>query len=165
MANKYLCPIFKMIYGCNFDYSNFDQRMEMQKAIYLLQDMGVPVGNYGFRWYLHGPYSQSLQDDMYYENKKDYGDIILSKEYVKKIKKLGSLIKSDKKGNYSASQWAECLASLHYLRENVMSFSVSDKNLIDELQERKPHLNNREVNKEACGLLKELFDIHGKRRT
>ena len=46
MANKYLLPVFNEIYGENFSYADFNQRMEMQKAIYLLQDMGVPVGDY-----------------------------------------------------------------------------------------------------------------------
>ena len=44
MANRYLLPVYNEIYGRDFDYSNFDQRMEMQKAIYLLQDMGVQIG-------------------------------------------------------------------------------------------------------------------------
>ena len=65
MANRSLLPVYKMLYGRNFHYGNFDQRLEMQKAVYLLQDMGVPIGDYGFRWYQHGPYSQNLQDDMY----------------------------------------------------------------------------------------------------
>ncbi len=68
MANRSLLPVYKMLYGRNFYYGNFDQRLEMQKAVYLLQDMGVPIGDYGFRWYQHGPYSQNLQDDMYYED-------------------------------------------------------------------------------------------------
>lgn len=157
MANKYLRPIFKIIYGNDFDYSDFDQRMEMQKAIYLLQDMWVPVGDYGFRWYLHGPYSQSLQDDMYYESKKDIKNIILNKEYVEKLEQIKKIINSNEKGKYSIGQWVECLASLHYLRENVMSFKSSDEDVVAELQTRKPHLNNKKVNMKACKLLKELF--------
>ena len=157
MANKYLCPIFKKIYGHEFDYSSFNQRMEMQKAIYLLQDMGVPVGDYGFRWYLHGPYSQSLQDDMYYESGQPTKDILFEKEYVEKIKKINNVIKSNEKGNYSISQWVECLASLHYLRANVMSFTSSDEELVAELQKQKPHLSDKKVNIKACKLLKELF--------
>ena len=49
MANRSLLPVYKMLYGRNFHYVNFDQRLEMQKAVYLLQDMGVPIGDYGFR--------------------------------------------------------------------------------------------------------------------
>ena len=56
MSNIYIAPVYKEIYGKEFTAS-FDHRMEMQKAVYLLTEMGVPVGNYGFYWYLHGPYS------------------------------------------------------------------------------------------------------------
>lgn len=31
MANKYLLPVFNEIYGENFSYADFNQRMEMQK--------------------------------------------------------------------------------------------------------------------------------------
>ena len=81
MANRSLLPVYKMLYGRNFHYVNFDQRLEMQKAVYLLQDMGVPIGDYGFRWYQHGPYSQNLQDDMYYEDGHTCAKLQLSKEH------------------------------------------------------------------------------------
>ena len=85
MANRYLLPVYKILYGHNFSYSDFDQRMEMQKAVYLLQDMGVPIGDYGFRWYLHGPYSQSLQDDMHYESGRAITTLTLSKDTLKAL--------------------------------------------------------------------------------
>lgn len=157
MANKYLLPVFDEIYGEGFRYSDFNQRMEMQKAIYLLQNMGVPVGEYGFRWYLHGPYSQSLQDDMYYENEKKYKKIILSKEYAESVKKLRELVDSEKKGRYSVANWVECLASIHYLKHNVLSFSASDKDVVEELEKRKSHLNDHAANMNACQLVEESF--------
>lgn len=55
--------------------------------------MGVPVGDYGFRWYLHGPYSQSLQDDMHYEDGRSYIKPTLSKEYADSIQQLHQLIR------------------------------------------------------------------------
>lgn len=157
MANRYLLPVYSEIYGRDFDYSNFEQRMEMQKAIYLLQDMGVPVGDYGFRWYLHGPYSQSLQDDMYYENGHSYKKINLTKEYADSVGKLRKAINSDKRGSYSVSNWVECLASLHYLRRNVLSFSASKQEIIEALEKRKPHLNDHNVNNAAYQLVENLF--------
>ena len=157
MANKYLLPVFDEIYGEGFRYSDFNQRMEMQKAIYLLQNMGVPVGEYGFRWYLHGPYSQSLQDDMYYENGIKYKKIILSKEYAESVKKLRELVGSEKKGRYSVANWVECLASIHYLKHNVLSFSASDKDVVEELEKRKSHLNDHAANMNACQLVEESF--------
>ena len=35
---------------------SFDERLILQKAIYLLQSAGISIG-YRFRWYLRGPYS------------------------------------------------------------------------------------------------------------
>lgn len=81
----------------------------------------------------------------------------LAKEYADIIGKLHELINSDKRGNYSVSNWVECLASLHYLRRNVLSFNASKQAVIEELEKRKPHLNNRNVNDAAYQLVENLF--------
>jgi hypothetical protein len=44
--------------------SSFDERLALQKSIYLAQQMGVPLG-YQFSWYLRGPYSKDLTSDAY----------------------------------------------------------------------------------------------------
>lgn len=159
MANRYLLPLYKNLYDKDFDYSNFDQRMEMQKAIYLLQDMGVPVGDYGFRWYLHGPFSQDLHDDMYFENDRVGRTLpVLSDEYDESIHKLYEIIHSDKRGSYSITNWVECLASLHYLSENVTSFNSTTETVVSELEKRKKHLDQHATNLIACRLVEGLFD-------
>src|SRR5438105_1432600 len=38
---------------------SFDDRLILQKAVYLLQAAGVHLG-YRFRWYLRGPYSPEM---------------------------------------------------------------------------------------------------------
>lgn len=157
MANRSLLPVYKKLYGKDFNYRNFDQRLEMQKAVYLLQNMGVPVGDYGFRWYQHGPYSQNLQDDMYYENGRDCADLHLSREHATRIDQLHSVIFNASRGEYSISYWVECLASLHYLRENVLTFSATEDDVVSELEKRKPHLSNHTVNLAAYHLVEELF--------
>jgi uncharacterized protein YwgA len=43
---------------------SFDQRLTLQKTIYLIQQLGVPLG-YHFSWYLRGPYSSELTSDAY----------------------------------------------------------------------------------------------------
>ena len=121
MANRYLLPVYKILYGRNFSYSDFDQRMEMQKAVYLLQDMGVPIGDYGFRWYLH------------------------------------DVIHSEDGKAYSVSNWVECLASLHYLHENLLSFDASEEDVVHELEKRKPHLDDHSTNISAYRLVEGLF--------
>ena len=64
MANRILGQLYARLYDEDFSYSDYSKRMKMQKGIYLLQEMGVPVGDYGFVWYRYGPYSQSLAEDM-----------------------------------------------------------------------------------------------------
>ena len=157
MANRSLLPVYKMLYGRNFYYGNFDQRLEMQKAVYLLQDMGVPIGDYGFIWYQHGPYSQNLQDDMYYEDGHTCAKLQLSKEHSSRIDQLRSIIDDTSKGEYSTSYWVECLASLHYLRENVLAFNASETQVVSELEKRKPHLSNHTANLAAYHLVEGLF--------
>lgn len=157
MANRYLLPVYKLLYERDFSYSDFDQRMEMQKAVYLLQDMGVPIGDYGFRWYLHGPYSQSLQDDMHYESGRPVTTLTLSKEYSENIARLHDVIHSKERMNYSVSSWVGCLASLHYLRENLLCFDASEEDVVHELEKRKPHLKEHRTNISAYRLVEGLF--------
>lgn len=157
MANRYLLPIYKMLYDCDFSYSDFDKRMGMQKGIYLLQDMGVPVGNYGFRWYRHGPYSQELQDDMYYEDGKGEYILSLSEENAENVNRLYNVIHSSEREGYTMSSWVEALASLHYLHENILRFNVSAEDVVAELEKRKPHLDNHKVNLSAYELVEGLF--------
>lgn len=157
MANRYLIPVYKTLYEKDFSYSSFNERMEMQRAVYLLQNMGMPIGEYGFRWYLHGPYSQTLQDDMHYESGRNCTEPMLSKEYTGCISRLHDVIHSNENGTYTITQWVECLASLHYLRESLLNFNSNDDEVISELEKRKNHLSNHTANVAACRLVKKLF--------
>ena len=157
MANRYLRPIYKMLYDQDFEYTDFDNRMQMQKAVYLLQDMGVPVGDYGFRWYKHGPYSQELHDDMFHENIRSARSVNLHREFTEKIGKLRAVIHDPRAACYPAAHWLECLASMHYLKENVLDFDADNEAVIEELERRKPHLDQHDVNVYACTLLEGLF--------
>lgn len=157
MANSSLVPVYKILFDEDFDYQEFDNRMKMQKSVYLLTEMGVPVGNYGFRWYLHGPYSQDLHDDMYYENGRPVSDIKIFQDYDKRIDKLRAVIHSDKKGTYSVSNWMECVASIRYIRDNVLPFDAAMEDVLAELSKRKKHLSQKTVNETAYKMVEELF--------
>jgi len=50
--------------GIQLSMSSFDERLALQKTIYLAQQMGVPLG-YQFSWYLRGPYSRELTSDAF----------------------------------------------------------------------------------------------------
>ena len=155
MANDLLKPVFKKIFDKDFDAYSFEDRLEMQKSIYLLQDMGISVGDYRFMWYKHGPYSQTLQNDIL--NIKNTSDVYIkfSADAEKVIAALKAVI-FKKDINYNPSQWIECLGSLKYIKDNILPSTFGDEKVLEELRKRKPHLNHDEENKIALNTLKEL---------
>ena len=64
MSNNLLKSVFENIFERPFKAREFSDRLELQKVVYLLQNMGISVGDYRFIWYKHGPYSQTLQNDI-----------------------------------------------------------------------------------------------------
>ena len=155
MANYLLKPVFKSIFDRDFHPDVFEDRLEMQKAVYLLQNMGISVGDYRFMWYKHGPYSQTLQNDILNLQNVDDIDIDFSADAKREIETLKNVI--FKEGlEYNECQWVECLGSLHYIKENLLPSSVGDETILNELKNRKPHLSNNEDDKIALQALKEL---------
>jgi uncharacterized protein YwgA len=155
MANYLLKPVFKSIFNKDFQPNLFEDRLEMQKTVYLLQNMGISVGDYKFMWYKHGPYSQTLQNDILNLRKTDEINIEFSTDAKREIEALKSAIFKDGL-EYDISQWVECLGSLQYIKENILPSSIEDESILKELESRKPHLNNNKDNAVALQTLKEL---------
>lgn len=156
MANVLLAPIYRDVYGEQFSSSNFSDRMEMQKLIYLLQEAGISIGDYNFHWYKHGPYSQQLQNDILATNGDSDYQIRYSETARSIVNRLTVLLNMDT--DYPRDTWAECLASLQYLRSNVFSINSSDDEILDELIKRKSHLNRPQINELALNELKTIFN-------
>lgn len=145
MAREYLKPIYEQVYGEKFNGGSFESRMEMQKVIYILQEAGIRVGDYDFLWYKHGPYCQSLQDDILCLNNNTPSIKIRYSEDAKEV--IGRVSKVfNMSVEYSRSSWVECLASLQYLRANVFSLNTSKEDIVKALVKRKPHLDNNDMN-------------------
>ena len=159
MANRYLLPVYSYIFDEAFSYSSFKMRLKMQKAIYLLQEMGVPVSDYGFSWYKHGPYSQMLLDDTYNANvEKSLSDLSsLTSDNRYAIAQLKDTLTVPINTKYDISDWCECVASIHYLRQNMLPRSCSDDDVLRSLRQRKPHLNDDDANREALSRVSKLF--------
>ena len=155
MSNYVLGSVFEKIYGKNFSKSLFDDRLEMQKSMYLLQELGISVGDYDFMWYKHGPYSQSLQNDIL-NLQSDGIKVYYSNDAEIAIQALKKAIMRDDI-SYNIVDWSECLGSMQYLRENILPSSSTDEEVISELEKRKPHLNKHEDNIVALKTLNELF--------
>lgn len=155
MLNRYLMPVYKEIYGRDFKFDDFDNRLEMEKIIYLLEEKGVSLGEYSFNWYKHGPYSQALLDDMFHSHSQLAGEIEWSANIKEKIAGIKRIIQS--KMNYEDKNWAECLASILFLKTRVLSSKATEVDILKELTSRKPHLNNIEANKEAYKIVCQTF--------
>lgn len=155
MANYYLKMIYFYIFEEAFTNS-FKNRIKMQKIIYLLQCLGVSVGDYGFMWYKHGLFSQTLQSDILGLCDIKEKQIIFSDEEKSILDKVKMTINNTNK-KYSTSEWLECLGSIHYIKENILSTSASEEEILSELKVLKPHLDKNDGNAEALNTLKVLF--------
>lgn len=148
MANYLLKPIYGQIFESDFHPNKFEDRLKIQKSIYLLQTIGISVGDYDFFWYKHGPYSQSLQNDILNILLTDDIDVNFSQDAIKSINLLRSIFfMSDI--HYTTVRWIECLASVCYLKDNILPLSSSNENILNELEKRKPYLNHRKDNEKA----------------
>jgi uncharacterized protein YwgA len=105
-----------------------------QKTVYLLQATGLEFG-YRFKWYLKGPYSPELADDIdeafacqkYYEEEAE--DYEFQPEVKEKIKKFQDIL-GDRKED---AEWLELIVSLHFL-----AVHYPDKKPQQMLIDRKP---------------------------
>ena len=102
-----------------FSMDSFDDRLRLQKFIYLLQVHGVYLG-YDFSWYLRGPYCSSLStdgfmladihDDMMVKPRGDNTEFA-DPEVQKRFQKFSKFIK----GHENDRKFLEVAASLHIL--------------------------------------------------
>lgn len=149
---KVLQIIYNGVTHDNFNYGSFDKRLELQKIIYLLQELGLNVGGYYFSWYKYGPYSQSLQEDAYRSSPAN-GELVFT-DYAKPIiEKLSNLImvKTEK---YSRASFLEAIASIRYLMKH---YHFDETQVLHELTKRKPYLNNIHDNEMALKTVLLLF--------
>ncbi len=142
-----LQAIYRKVFNTDLNYNEFSHRMNIQKVLYILQKMGLDVGNYGFSWYKHGPYSQSLQEDAYLTLNSKYIDLEFTNIANQQIEILKDSINSQSK-RYTTTEWLEAVASIHYIKTRFLPFST-DSEILEDLVRRKPHLNDGPSNKSA----------------
>ncbi|MBQ9610566.1 MAG: hypothetical protein IJV15_14130 [Lachnospiraceae bacterium] len=148
--------VFGKIYSKEFDAKSIDDRITMQKTVFLMREMGVSCGNYEFIWDQFGPFSAKLSDDLKVDNTEKSQEIKFNKkadEVISKIKRIAEI-----KSEYNIRYWMETIASLCYLKK-YMYPSFDDDKIIEILESKKNYLNKREINKMAFGNLKEIMEI------
>lgn len=146
-----LKEIYREVYDEAFVYCQLDHRIKLQKAVYLLENMGVHVGDYSFSWNKYGPYSLGLDSDAQKCDSQDEQHIIFSDIAERGFHKIREYI--HEKGGYDCVQWMECIASLHYLK-HVLRYQQAE--LLNELTRRKPYLTDESANQKALSIVKEI---------
>ena len=137
------------------DPSNFDARLVFQKQIYLLQELGLQLGNtYG--WYIHGPYSSEAASDGFQlvsvqDRVKHLPE--LSKDDLQSLKTFEKLF-SESKETFKRKDEAyilELLGSLHFLVKYGYPRPTDKKTALKRFFKLKPQF--KEDAKVALGLL------------
>ena len=146
-----MCDILREIYRNVFDeeynYEKIDNRIKLQKTIYLMDKMGISVGDYSFRLHEHGPYSLKLDIDS--KEKFDSGDINFSASTQKAFAQVREIVNQAQ--TYPLENWLECVTTLHYLKEE---WHLKPNKIFDKLVEIKDHLIDSDANKKAYNCLK-----------
>lgn len=127
---------------------SFDDRLKSQKKIYLLQSLGTNLG-YDYNWYIHGPYSPTLADDIYNNidvlSSTNFSQYKIKETVANKIDLVNRLTVEPHEKLTDAS-WYELLASLLYIARNKKSWQISSgpeqkQEIFDNLLKYKPQYN------------------------
>lgn len=120
MIDKRLAGIYVLMkeFG-GFKIKGLEERVFVQKAIYLLQVLDIDL-RFRFSWYLRGPYSTDLTqsvfeikgDEKLQERAETYS---IRKEVVPAVDRLHGFLKA-KPQPLTEPQWLELLSSIHYLK-------------------------------------------------
>ncbi len=140
-----------------FLINTFEDRLILQKAVYLAQAAGVNLGYY-YHWYLHGPYCPSLTRDEYAigcehgQGIDDSEGWKLDDESSGRLKKLQNLIpKSDRP---ELRRKLELLASVHFLINRRQVRQNDAREIAATLERFKKDFSEEEVQ----NALRELID-------
>jgi hypothetical protein len=113
--------------GIDLSVDTFDQRLIVQKAIYLTQAAGLDLGYY-YGWYLRGPYCSAVAKDIFaaLEDPQEMAGHVaqwsLDDRSKKALARLRKLLRSPTvpaqpgaQGQEAQARWLELLASVHFL--------------------------------------------------
>jgi hypothetical protein len=118
------------------DISTVENRMAIQKAVYLAQANGLPLG-YNYGWYVKGPYSPMLTRDYYALQGVDVpAGNSLNAGAVAKLDAVADII-NEPIGDLGVPAKLELTASLRYLLHETR---LSRQGAKERIMVQKPHL-------------------------
>lgn len=153
--SKVVASVYEGILGEPFDAAQFNDKLKMQKIVYLMRELGANCGDYRFVWHTYGPYSQSLQTELNRMG-SDAGGLgpAFTDRAKTAVNKLKEILKKPQ-GTYSEFKWIEALGSTHYLKRYVHP-TYDRSEIVEQLMRRKPYLSDRAANEMAWDKLVEI---------
>jgi len=133
--------------GLEAKLGTFDDRLILQKAIYLAQEAGANLG-YFFRWYLYGPYCPALTKDAFAVEEDmaagfdDAEGWILGSDLQEALEKVKPPLAADPA---SRRRKLELLASVHFLLTRKQVTSERPADICEVLQRYSKDFTQEEV--------------------
>ncbi|MEM1598226.1 MAG: hypothetical protein QXP31_06540 [Pyrobaculum sp.] len=132
---------------------DFEARLRVQKAVYLLQACGFGF-NYDFDLYIRGPYSSALADDYMAIARHGDGEVAKLAEAARPDEKLLAALEELKKADTKVLELAATLhALLEAYKERYTDWTVDE--VLDHLKFLKPWAEEQDI-RNALSLLKVL---------
>jgi len=129
-----LCGVLRRI--GNYSVEGFQNRLKLQKTVYLLQAFGIYLG-YEYNWYLYGPYSPGLARDAY-EVSPRLG-LLEPVRFADDETEMRFQVFTEFLGEYKDDpQWLELVASLHML--NRVYEGKNQKDIFRRMAKKQPYL-------------------------
>jgi len=126
--------------GLSADTGALEERVKLQKAVYLAQTAGLPLG-YRYSWYIRGPYSPDLTRDYFALPSASPGEeeglklSLAAKQAIDRVKPLLEVPPQAK--GLKPDAWLEIVASVHYLKKESQ---LAHEKVLETLNRQKPQL-------------------------
>jgi uncharacterized protein YwgA len=137
MADTNLLSVISLLnkYGV-WGMNKFDNRITLQKAVYMAQQVGVKgLDKYQFSWYLYGPYCPELTKEAF-ELKDKSIDCCASNGGD--IKKLEDILRNEK---IADPVWMEVIGSIHFLKRIYPE--KTQEEIIGMVEKKQPYIKRQ----------------------
>ena len=136
-TRKELDQVFKIL-EIQQNLGTFNDRIKLQKVVYLIENAFEVDLGFNFSWYIHGPYSPTLAKVMF--KQEDGNEIQLNESKIKKLEKAKEFFKT-----HNTRGRLELLGSLHYYLKAIKGKNMSKSKIVKRFFELKPKFEITEI--------------------
>jgi uncharacterized protein YwgA len=131
--------LYKSVFGSDLAMLCFSDRIKVQKLVYILKSLGTDF-DYGFNWYIRGPYSPRLARDAY--ALRDSNEEVNREPFLPSPQDKAALVKAKRIiGVLNNVKEAELLASYLFLRD------IGAEDPKAELKARKAYFSSEDIDR------------------